>query len=264
MILKDTLDTFTRNNPRKHILAKNYDKAFKDIAQAILSGYFEVSKGNTPIKFIRPTKVEFYYHEEYTDKENIENERVDDELKQLYNDGETCDETLLIKDYIVYHRNTIKDTHVPLFKIGTLNNHQSGIDITFEHKIEVNGKEVYVRAAALIRGFYVYTNRKECEDGLPIPAKYKDDVHLKYPEDRCTYLYNQLYGDSAIYEDGFTVKWIDSKGTIEPAQAPRVNVRQYTNEKIKKIQKTTIPDNRDFQFFNPQHYLDEFSIKHIE
>lgn len=261
MTLNKALNEFIESQPRTSILHKDYS-VFTPIAKAILNGYFEVRKGNTPIKFVRPTKVEFYYHEEFTDKEEMKKESVTEALEQLYSSNETYDETLLIKDYIVYHQNALQAPHFPLFEVGTLNNHISGIDITFEHKSIVNSKEVNVRASALIRGFYVYTDKKECEVGLPIPSKYKDSEDLKYPEDRCTFLYDHLYGTSPIFEDGFTIKWIDCPGSLEPYQAPRKNVWQYTaikdikNNNI-KIKKTKIPDNRKFQYFNPYHYLDK-------
>ncbi len=258
MTLKSALNKFIKNQPRERLLRKDYT-VFTPIAKAILNGYFEVREDNTPIKFVRPTKIEFYYHEEFTDKEEMKKERVGKTLKQLYSSNEPYDETLLIKDYIVYHQNTLQAPPFPLFEVGTLNNHKSGIDITFEHKSKVNSKEVNVRASALIRGFYVYTEKKECEAGLPIPSKYIDSEDLKYPEDRCTFLYDHLYGSSPIFEGGFSVKWIDCPGSLEPYQAPRKNVWQYAiieeiNDKNKKIIKTTVPDTRSLQWSNQKFY----------
>lgn len=76
---------------------------FETIAQTALAGHFCV-KGKGPDIEVRPTCVEFYYHEEAEHG---------------------------IKDYIVYHRN-MKDNPKLAFDFGTLHNHVSGIDIAFE------------------------------------------------------------------------------------------------------------------------------------
>ncbi len=140
---------------------------FKLIAYNILSGHFLVSN---KIK-VFPTCVEIYYHEEAADG---------------------------IKDYIVYHRNTPKDPDKPIFGLGILHNHVSGIDITFEHM--VNGQAV--RASALIREFRA--------EGIE-----KDKDNYKDGEDRSTYLYDALFSQFNIFE-GFSIKWCDGPEENSP------------------------------------------------
>jgi len=100
---------------------------FKPIAKQLLyGGCFEVYSNGKLVRKVYPYTVEFYYHEEVAGG---------------------------FKDYIVYHRNKIiaidgkeiKD--VPYFELGTINAHQSGIDITFESAFG------QYRASALIRAF---------------------------------------------------------------------------------------------------------------
>ena len=113
------------DDSRKRILEGNNDapEEFEPIAQAALAGHFCV-KGKENDIIVRPTCVEFYYHEEADD----------------------C-----IEDYIVYHRNS-KETERLAFEFGILHNHASGVDITFE-KGDVPSSAV--RASMLIREFEV-------------------------------------------------------------------------------------------------------------
>lgn len=96
---------------------------FLQIAGAALAGHFCVKSQKHKIE-VRPTCVEFYYHEEADNG---------------------------IKDYIVYHRNT-KDTMYQPFALGTLHHHVSGVDITFENGRTPN---TAVRASLLIRAFEI-------------------------------------------------------------------------------------------------------------
>lgn len=98
-------------------------KEFEQIAQVALSGYFLVQGADREI-IVRPTCVEFYYHEEW-------------------NNG--------IKDFIVYHRNS-KTSLPSTFPLGVLHNHVSGIDITFERG---NDAQNAVRASMLIREYEI-------------------------------------------------------------------------------------------------------------
>lgn len=96
---------------------------FETIAQTALAGHFCV-KGKGPDIEVRPTCVEFYYHEEAEHG---------------------------IKDYIVYHRN-MKDNPKLAFDFGTLHNHVSGIDIAFE---KGDSPDNAIRASMLIREFEI-------------------------------------------------------------------------------------------------------------
>lgn len=124
--LEELLKGFSlSDDSRKHILEgeSNAPKEFEPIAKAALAGYFCVkSKGHDIV--VRPTCVEFYYHEEADNG---------------------------IKDYIVYHRNS-KEAAKFVFDFGILHNHVSGVDITFE-KGEVSSTAI--RASMLIREFEI-------------------------------------------------------------------------------------------------------------
>lgn len=94
---------------------------FVCIAQTALSGHFLVN-GRYKDIVVRPTSIEFYYHEEQEGG---------------------------IKDYIVYHKNSGNHRYLP-FLMGVLHNHASGIDISFESG---DAPEKAVRASMLIREF---------------------------------------------------------------------------------------------------------------
>lgn len=88
MELKEKLINFSIDDVFRQEVIENENiagnlapKEFWKIAQAILSGYFLVMKGEDMVK-IHPTCVEIYCHEE---RENG------------------------VKDYIVYHRNSLKE-----------------------------------------------------------------------------------------------------------------------------------------------------------
>ena len=99
---------------------------FEIIARQLLyGGCFVVYSGDKEFRKVYLHTVEFYYHEEAGD----------------------------LKDYIVYHKHKRKNQEVirevDYFTPGTLNAHQSGIDITFESKAG------QYRASALVRAFMV-------------------------------------------------------------------------------------------------------------
>ena len=147
---------------------------------------------------IYPHTVEFYYHEE---------------------EGS-------LKDYIVYHRHKREFENVTrkvgFFTPGTLNAHQSGIDITFESE---KGK---YRASALVRAFEV--------DGVV--------------DTRSTYLYDHLFTN---VEMPVAVDWetVD-KPVPEPFQGYRKNVFGYKegfDEKGKPMpDKSKYPDGKPWAF----------------
>ncbi len=187
---------------------------FKPVAKLLLyGGCFEVYSGENLVRKVYPHTIEFYYHEEA--------------------DGG-------FKDYIVYHRNKVsikngKETHVnqPFFKVGSINAHQSGIDITFE------SEEGQYRASALIRAFRYEKEGKDIVD------------------ERSTYLYDQLFTGLQM---PITVQWKskDSYPDIEPKQGCRVNVFKYEpdlDEEGKPV-KTEEQDKRPWAFS-----VDEFKEK---
>ena len=159
---------------------------FKPIAKQLLfGGSFVVYSKEKPVRRVYPHCVEFYYHEE--------------------SEGG-------FKDYIVYHRNKVsvkkdKCTVVPkdYFPIGSINTHQSGIDITFESE---TGQ---YRASALIRAFRYEEGNKEIVDS------------------RSTYLYDQLFTGLQM---PITIQWEDndSMPDLEPKIGYRVNVFKYEPE----------------------------------
>lgn len=169
-------------------------KVFKDIAKSILNGCFVVSSKTESDKRIEiiPTSVELYYHEE---------------------NGK-------VKDPIVYHKNPQKGASKPIFPLGILHNHVSGIDITFEHSI--NGK--VCRASALIRAFRI--------EGENI----SESLELGNGEDvsASTKIYAALYSCFSIFE-GFSIEWEDGKGIKEIGSTDvRKNVAMYDENNKKQ------------------------------
>lgn len=167
---------------------ENLPKEFEKLANYfILGGYFWVNEKRR----VYLCDVEFYYHEE--------------------NEGGT-------KDYAMYHRNNRDDKNPTpkYFKIGQLNAHQSGIDITFECK---DGE---YRAGMLVRGFKIV-------DELP-PLKEKDSI-FEY-DNRSTYFYEALLNHGSI-GDGLSVKWKKEVKnyfdltTDNISSATRINVPYY-------------------------------------
>ncbi len=167
------------------------EKPFEALAKKMIyGGYFEVSnKGKTLYKVYIHT-VEFYYHEE--------------------NDGK-------IKDWIVYHRNPINGAPKPLFEVGTLHAHVSGIDITFEGE-HPNGY-IY-RASALIRKFKV---KEGNSDEFMKFKKPKDKNHPEveaYP----THLYEYLFMKASLTD--IRIQWKDSRfDNVTVKSDKRINVK---------------------------------------
>lgn len=182
MELKQLLKDFVLSEEsRKQLLLGVTDapKEFKNIAKVVLAGHFLV-KGEGKDIIIYPTCVEFYYHEELEHG---------------------------IKDLIVYHRNT-KTSLKKLFPIGLLHNHESGVDITFEHG---NDYRTAVRASMLIREFEI--------DGKN--------------ENRSTMLYEALYQQSSLFDD-VSIKWVDGDKKVDVMSYIRKNVPQF-DENGKKV-----------------------------
>ena len=199
-------------------------KLFEPIAKHLLcGGCFEVYSGDNLIRRIFPYTVEFYYHEE---------------------EG-------IVKDPIVYHKNT-----PDYFKSGTINAHQSGIDITFENE----DQDAKYRASALIRAFRV-------KEGDDINAKYKDDyvrksrVKSKDVEYRSTYIYDYLFTNIPF---PIKVEWAPLKTEMnaKPIKGYRVNVFQY-EEKDGKLVKTDKQDVKPWAF-SLEEFSDKYKLKKTE
>ena len=165
-----------KNLETKHLL-KYVPESFKNIARAILDGYFEVRVEGHIVRKIYPSCVEVYYHEESG--------------------------TDAIKDFIVYHRDRPKkfNAQPSLFKHCVVNTHQSGVDIAFEHEALINNQNVQVRASALIRRFRVEVLDAEYDVDTV-------DIDVSKIDGRSTYFYNALFSNLPIFE-GFSIKWVD-------------------------------------------------------
>lgn len=144
--------------------------SFKLISKEILCGYFKITSGHKAVKII-PTAIEIYYHEE------AENG---------------------IKDSIVYHKNTIKNPNRPLYNIGFLHTHISGIDITFEFKSSDNK---ICRASALIREYQI------------IDSNTNEILEINNVDSRSTFFPSALLGQFSIF-DGFSINWCDSDKNV--------------------------------------------------
>lgn len=179
--LKKTIKTFSLSEDSRRKLLNGSNDAppeFIDIARIVLAGHFSVKDANRKI-MVRPTAVELYYHEE--------------------SEGG-------IKDPIVYHRNSKNNTE-KIFPVGTLHNHVSGIDITFEHGCTPS---TAVRASILIREFEV--NGKN--------------------DERSTKLYEALYQQASLF-DGISIEWVDGDQLPNVVQSPRKNVAMFYNDRDK-------------------------------
>ena len=183
---------------------------FKPIAKYLLNeGCFEVYSDTKLIRRVFPFTVEFYYHEE---------------------EGN-------IKDYIVYHKGV--DDY---FKPGSINAHQSGIDITFENK------DAKYRASALIRAFRVI-------EGDDIHAPFKKDyrrstrANREDVEYRSTYIYDYLFTNIPL---PINVQWADCvlENDSDLKQGYRVNVFEYdpVSGETNKIAKSDRRDRKPWAF----------------
>ncbi len=193
---------------------KSLEKPFEALAKKMIyGGYFEVSNNGNILYRIYIHTVEFYYHEE----ENGD-----------------------LKDWIVYHRNPIKGAPKPLFELGTLHSHVSGIDITFE------GEHPYgyiYRASTLIRKFKV---KKGNSDEFIKFEKPKDKDHPEveaYP----THLYEYLFMKAPLTD--IRVQWIDTTfDNVSIKSDNRINVYQYKRDEKMQLKKSSEKDERKWSF----------------
>jgi len=177
-------------------------EAFKNIAcQLLYGGCFVVYSGDKEFRKVYLHTVEFYYHEE----------------------------TGTLKDYIVYHKHKRKNQEiireVGYFTPGTLNAHQSGIDITFESEAG------QYRASALVRAFLVKEHGKERVDH------------------RSTYLYDELFTNVPM---PIKVEWRPETLQGPVHQGYRVNVFMYDPDTLDKdgnpAKNEKCPDKKPWAF----------------
>jgi hypothetical protein len=189
---------------------KSLEKPFEALAKKMIyGGYFEVSNNGKTLYRVYIHTIEFYYHEE--------------------DNGD-------LKDWIVYHRNPIKGLPKPLFEVGTLHSHVSGIDITFEGK---HPKKYLYRASALIRKFKV----KEGDSDEFIKFNKPKDANYPDVEEYPTHLYEYLFMKTPLTD--IRVQWIDLEfNKAQVTSNYRINVCKYNNgKKIKDSQ-----DERKWSF----------------
>jgi len=182
---------------------------FLPIAKHLLcGGCFEVYSGTKLIRRVFPFTVEFYYHEEEGD----------------------------VKDYIVYHKGAFG-----YFKPGSINAHQSGIDITFENK------DAKYRASALIRAFRVIEG-----DDIHAPFKkgYRRQTRANREdvEYRSTYIYDYLFTNIPL---PIKVQWADCvlENDSDLKKGYRVNVFEYdVTDQMDKPTKSNKRDHKPWAF----------------
>ena len=219
----DSLRTvmISKNEWNENAVAKCFEPCAKEI---LLNGYFLVKNKYA----IELGSIELYYHEE---------------------NGP-------IKDYIMYHREGRVNSRIkgynrgllPYFDFGTLNLHQSGVDITIE-----NEKEKY-RASFLIRAFRVLKEGDNVSNGQLIF------------DTRSTFIFDELFY-SGIHWGQSTepvIKWVSRNNNtenIELLKKPRRNVYKY-GEPIFNQDKGIWVDNklkekdfRTWQFIRPDAIL---------
>lgn len=212
--LQECLEAFTGasgNNKQERMNSLN--EPFKLLAQKMLyGGHFEVKNNKGIVRKVYLHTIEFYYHEEAA---IIDSSKID--------------------DYIVYHRNPFPTSQnsvlrpIPPFKIGSLNTHISGVDITFEDQ----SSEPKYRASILVRALQVIKGNGTAF--MIINEKDKD----KYVEHRSTYLYNYLFMDSTVSGNQLTISWEEEKNEDvrkhgSPKIGLRLNVWDY-EPKVRKV-----------------------------
>lgn len=192
----DSRRTAMINNKKwnENAVAECFEPCAKEI---LLNGYFLINNEY----IIDLGSIELYYHEE----------------------------TGPIKDYIMYHRkervtSRIKEFNngnLPYFEFGSMNLHQSGVDVTFE-----NGEKEY-RASFLIRSYRVLGKSDDIANDI-IPF----DPHSSHIFDDMFYK-----GISFNKEKKTTIEWIERKKGVYDIidKIPRQNVAKYTEnmEKVK-------------------------------
>lgn len=195
MTLNDLLKTFHGGTSSEESITNEFTELSKKI---LYGGHFRIKK-TEGTKNIYPEVIEFYYHEE---------------------NGS-------LKDPIMYHTNlhAPKGTAFPYYKLGRLNLHQSGIDVTFENET------MEYRASFLIRAYSV------------------DNGEI---EKRSTYLYDAMFDMSLP----ITIEWVPDEIPNDIKEKTlkgswRQNVAKYEKEKgsyIKMEATNTDSDETTFSY----------------
>lgn len=195
---KKALEAFSNSD------SQSVEDRFMNIAkEIILGGHFEVtyrdSEGDIHTKYVYVVDVEGYYFDE----------------KNIY------DET---NDWIVYHRTHYSSSKEPqkpdYLPIGSLNLHDSGIDITFENKTK------NYRASMLLRSFQVY-------DKIPTERCEKD------VDERSTYMYDALFpfnkpiGCDDSYTWNYKIVWMQ---TDQPDEEVKNRIKTTVRKNVAKYQ----------------------------
>lgn len=187
--------------------------------EILLNGYFLINKEY----IIDLGSIELYYHEEAGP----------------------------IKDYIMYHRkertkSKIKELNngeLPYFEFGSLNLHQSGVDVTFENE----GKGY--RASFLIRSYRVLRKNDNISNDII------------YFDPHSTHIFDDMFFGGILFngDKKTTIEWIKlDKGKDvynKIVQIPRQNVAEYTQEMRKvEIAKDEIIHNEEILRINGINY----------
>ena len=191
-------------------------KCFLPCAKEILcNGYFLINN-----EYILDLgSIELYYHEEYDDGiKDTKMYHTNDNLPKSYWDRikKHSPEQLTL-----FYRSIIENNGYPYFKIGSLNLHQSGVDVTFE-----NEKKRY-RASFLIRSYRMIKKEDINNDNVlydPCSSHLYDDV--------------QNAGLLSL-GDGNTIQWVSYPKGGKVIQCPRRNLDekpwQFLLENLKEI-----------------------------
>lgn len=210
----------TNRNEFKGVWDENAVAAcFQPCAKEILSnGYFLIN--GTYI--IELGSIELYYHEEYGDIKDYIMYHTNDRLPKKYKEViDNPQKFPNIFNAIIEHKG------YPYFKIGTFNQHQSGVDVTFEKEKE---KDSY-RASFLIRSYRVL----KAKDG-----KYPFGDKTKY--DHCsTHIFDDLFYEGINWKNS-NIEWINDEkkdASFDLKGHPRTNVAEYIacDEKETHIEK---------------------------
>ena len=230
MGLRTVIEIFykKRKASKDRISDEGLSEAFRPVAEKILSGYFKITNNRiSSFVTVHPTCVEIYYHEEGSGNEKV-------------------------KDYIVYHRDSNDGTRkAPVYPLGVLHNHVSGIDLTFEKLVD----GLPIRFSALIREFWIDKSNKIEEGNISYGEESIKACTETEPEKRSTYLYEALYSQYSVF-DGFSIQWVD--GNEENMKEirnvkTRLNVAEYHINKKNKLEKIPASKTKGLLTQNKKH-----------
>ena len=168
---KKMIESNHLQHPEQRIeYAKKIAECFIPCAKKILAGCFQVKKkegGEEVVRWIYPTVLELYYHEEDPNgfKDPIMYHTNDRKYYDYYLDANGKEKSHGPQSRNFFEKRGIDG--LPYFPMGSLNPHTSGIDITFENP------DKHYRASCLIREYtIVFAKGKE-----PVPIKNSTDIY---------------------------------------------------------------------------------------